>query len=160
MPYVPDISGFLDHFGPDANLIDILDKEVPSQQELRYRKNDISEFDQDIQIFVKAEDGYRVRLLVNNAAASVVTVRHPSGAFRSFYNSKGYLIRTPVFVFEGEPGIYYVNGLMEKDQKYFLCRKIKIKGSNETMFILRIWSNNTPEYIAPSKFELIVTSGK
>lgn len=155
MAYVPDISGFLQSFGSDSNLIDILDKEVPRQLEFRYSKNDITEFESDMHFSIKAEDGLRVRLIVDNRTVSVVLVRNPSNTLRRFYNSRGYLIRTPVFETDGDPKLICVCYKNEKVNRYFLSRYIKIKGSNEHVFLLRIWSQNTPSYIAPSKFELI-----
>lgn len=153
MAYVPDVSGFLKPFSDKENLLDILEREVPGQYVLKYDRNDISGFDPDFNISIKAEHGYRIRVSAGNKTVCVLYVDDPS--FRQYYNRNGCVVERPVFVIEKKSELYRVSGRKRDEQYYFTQRHVRIKGNNRLEFLLRIWSQNTPISLSPHKIELI-----
>lgn len=155
MAYVPDISGFLKPLGEVASLKDILNSEVPQQYVLKYNENDITEFSTDMNVVLKAEHGFRIKLIVDNRTMSVVTVQNPSSYLKRHYNSRGCVIERPAFVVDKDIQLYWACDRKKGDCYHFIQRYIKIRGNNSPEFILRIWSDRTPPTLAPRKIELI-----
>ncbi len=155
MAYIPDVSGFMKPLGDVTSLSEILNKNVPKQLELTYKKQDISEFDPDMRIQISARDGYKVRLFVNVKLASEQLIHSPSNAFRNCYDRRGYLIKNPVFVFDNNINLYSYIDSYNNLSSHFIHRYIKIQGNISREFILRIWGTNSHKSSFPLPVELI-----
>ena len=153
MAYVPNVSGFLNPFGDADGLLEILEQDVPRQLVLKYSKDDISKFNPDMNISIKAEHGYRVRIFAEGRTVGVLYVDNPF--FKQYYNRNGCVVERPVFVIEEKGEFYRVYGRHKDEQYFFVQQHVRIKGNNRLVFLLRIWSQNTPLSLSPHRIELI-----
>lgn len=151
MAYVPDVSGFMKPFGEADSLLEILERDVPRQLVLKYARDDISGFSPDMSISIKAEHGYRIRVSADGKTVCVLYVDNPS--FKQYYNRNGCVVKRPVFKIEEQSELYRVYGRKKDEQYYFIQRHVCVKGNNRLVFLLRIWSQNTPVSLSPHGIE-------
>ena len=150
MAYVPDVSGFMKPFGRLTVSWKFWSVMYPAACS-QVCRDDISGFSPDMSISIKAEHGYRIRVSADGKTVCVLYVDNPS--FKQYYNRNGCVVKRPVFEIEEQSELYRVYGRKKDEQYYFIQRHVCVKGNNRLVFLLRIWSQNTPVSLSPHGIE-------